>query len=80
MYFPHLNVSAMFTTVGVGGVVLQFIVIESSTVLQFIFIESSIAKKINEEAKKKKKRERKMQLIFNYRCCTYQEGSVVSRF
>ena len=79
MYFPHLNVSAMFTTVGVGGVVLQFIVIESSTALQFIFIESSIAKKINEETKKKK-RERKMQLIFNYRCCTYQEGSVVSSF
>ena len=69
----------MFTTVGVGGVVLQFIVIESSTALQFIFIESSIAKKINEETKKKK-RERKMQLIFNYRCCTYQEGSVVSSF
>ena len=59
MYFPHLNVSAMFTTVGVGGVVLQFIVIESSTVLQFIFIESSIAKKINEEAKKKKREREK---------------------
>ena len=64
MYFPHLNVSAMFTTVGVGGVVLQFIVIEFSTVLQFIFIESSIAKKINEEAKKKKREREKNAVDF----------------
>ena len=69
----------MFTIVGVRGTVLQFIVTESSTVLQFIFIESSIAKQINEKTKKKK-RERKIQLFFNYRSCTYQEGAVVLSF